>query len=103
MQNSSSHVTQFESFYLEYQPMVLQLCLGYMKGDIDLANDISQEVFMNVWIALPGFKAASSIKTWIYRITVNTCLLYIRNVKKKKIISLDQTKVFSQSKLEDNE
>lgn len=65
--------------------MVLQMCLGFMKGDADLAKDLSQEIFINVWNALAKFKHESSYKTWLYRITVNTCLLYIRNNKKIKI------------------
>ena len=59
--------------------MVLQMCMGYMKGDPELAKDLAQEVFINVWNALHSFRGNSTHKTWIYRITVNTCLLYIRS------------------------
>ena len=69
--------------------MVLQMCLGFMKGDRELAKDIAQEVFINVWNALDSFKGASTHKTWIYRITVNTCLLYIRSDKKNQTTPLD--------------
>jgi len=69
--------------------MVLQMCLGYMKGDPELAKDIAQEVFINVWNALHFFKGDSTAKTWIYRITVNTCLLYIRSNNRKQIGPLD--------------
>ena len=63
--------------------MVLQLCLGYTKGNRDLAEDLGQETFIHIWKALPTFRNESSHKTWIYRITVNTCLLYIRSNKNK--------------------
>lgn len=69
--------------------MVLQMCLGYMKGDRELAKDIAQEVFINIWNALDSFKGNSTPKTWIYRITVNTCLLYIRSNNKKQTTPLD--------------
>ena len=69
--------------------MVLQMCLGYMKGDRELAKDIAQEVFINIWNALHSFKGESTPKTWIYRITVNTCLLYIRSNNKKQTTPLD--------------
>jgi RNA polymerase sigma-70 factor (ECF subfamily) len=69
--------------------MVLQMCTGFMKGDRDVAADLSQDVFINVWHALPGFRSESSHKTWIYRIAVNTCLQYIRKSKDKNRLSLE--------------
>lgn len=71
----------FDVIYPQFHPMVKQMCLGYMKGDNELANDLTQEVFINVWNALPNFKKQSSYKTWVYRITVNTCLNYLRKHK----------------------
>lgn len=80
----------FETLHREYNSMVLQMCLGFMKGDLDLAKDLSQEVFINTWKALKKFKGNSNHKTWIYRITVNTCLKYIRDKKDKNQISIDE-------------
>jgi RNA polymerase sigma-70 factor (ECF subfamily) len=74
---------------MEHHAMVLQMCLGYMKGDRELAKDIAQEVFINVWNALHSFKGDSKPKTWIYRITVNTCLLYIRSNNRKQTTPFD--------------
>ena len=79
----------FESLHQEYRSMVLQMCLGFMKGDLDLAKDLSQQVFINTWQALGRFKNASSYKTWIYRITVNTCLKYIRDKKDNLQVPMD--------------
>lgn len=73
-----------------YYAMVQQMCLGFMKGDKDLAKDLVQEVFINIWSALNKFKGISSHKTWIYRVTVNTCLKYIRDKKTIDQISIDQ-------------
>ncbi len=53
--------------------------MGYVSGDDDLAKDLTQEVFIKVWKQLDSFRNESSISTWIYRITVNTCLLQLRN------------------------
>lgn len=80
----------FERLHKDFQPMVLQLCIGFVKGDVDQAKDLSQDVFINIWNALDKFKGASSYKTWIYRITVNTCLKYIRDRKDKSRVSLDE-------------
>jgi RNA polymerase sigma-70 factor (ECF subfamily) len=78
----------FETLYNEHHGMVYQMCMGFMKGDSDIANDLSQEIFINIWNALGGFKNESSYKTWIYRITANTCLQQIRKDKNKQRISI---------------
>ncbi len=82
--------TLFENLHKEYHPMVHQLCLGFLKGDNSLAQDLTQEVFINTWAALKNFKGAASYKTWIYRITVNTCLKFIRDAKKNQHLPLDE-------------
>lgn len=79
----------FETLHNSYHPMVLQMCTGFMKGDKDLAADLSQDVFINVWNALPNFRSESSHKTWIYRIAVNTCLQHIRKAKNKESVSIE--------------
>ena len=75
--------TNFEALYRQYHPMVLQMCLGFVSGDRDVANDLTQETFINVWNGMAGFREDSSLKTWIYRIAVNTCLQHLRKEKKK--------------------
>ena len=88
---TSQSKSLFETIYRDHRSMVYQMCLGFMKGDSDMASDLSQEVFINVWNALDRFKGESSYKTWIYRITVNTCLQQIRKTKNKKNISLSES------------
>jgi RNA polymerase sigma-70 factor (ECF subfamily) len=67
-----------KTLHEEYHPMVRQMCLGYVKGDEEMAKDLTQEVFISIWNALPRFEGRSSYKTWIYRITVNTCISHVR-------------------------
>ncbi len=57
--------------------------MGYVNGDTAKAEDLAQEVFIKVWEKIGSFRKESSISTWIYRITVNTCLLQLRNTKIK--------------------
>ena len=80
----------FETVYRQCYPMVLQMCLGFVKGNSDLANDLSQEVFINIWNALDKFEGKSTPKTWVYRITVNTCLQYLRKEKNKTKLSIEK-------------
>lgn len=71
----------FADLYDEYYQQVLRICRGYVKGDIESAKDLTQDVFSRVWENLDTFNENSKISTWIYRIAVNTCLLHKRNSK----------------------
>ncbi len=73
---------QFTKIYQNHYDKVYRLCLGYVNGDAAFAKDLAQDVFIKVWEHLDEFKHKSSIGTWIYRITVNTCLFFIRKNKK---------------------
>ena len=75
----------FKEVYRSNYSNIMRLCLGYVGGNKSLANDIVQDTFVKVWENLEGFKGKSKISTWIYRIAVNTCLLYLRNEKYKKV------------------
>ena len=88
MENKKTNL--FESIYRGHHAMVFQMCLGFVKGEYDIASDLSQEIFINIWNKLDSFKGASSYKTWIYRITVNTCLQYLRDEKKENILAVSE-------------
>lgn len=77
--------SKFDDIYKTNYPKVIRLCLGYVNGDDMLAKDLAQEVFIKVWENLESFRNESSISTWIYRITVNTCLITLR---KKKTVDI---------------
>lgn len=85
----SAKLSLFNQIYAAHNKMVMQLCLGFVNGDRSRAKDISQEVFISTWNSLDRFKGESSHKTWLYRITVNTCLKSLRDNKQSKNISID--------------
>jgi RNA polymerase sigma factor (sigma-70 family) len=75
---------QFENIYHEHKKLVYNVCLHYVLQPED-AQDIAQEVFVKVYLNLHHFDtSASSVKTWIYRITINQCLDFIKARKSKK-------------------
>ena len=86
----SSTENQFKDIYSNYSKKVHRLCLGY-TGDTMQADDLLQEVFIKVWENLEKFRGESQVSTWIYRITVNTCLLHIRSNKKQTKVDFDKT------------
>jgi len=63
----------FETVFYRYQPIVYGVCLKFMGNPQD-AEDLTQEVFTKIWKGLAAFNYSSSLKTWIYRIAVNTCI-----------------------------
>lgn len=87
---SSTETKDFTSLYEQCYPMVMQMCMGFVKGDRDIASDLTQEVFINIWKAIDKFKGQSAFKTWVYRITVNTCLQYLRKQKNKRTTRYDE-------------
>lgn len=52
-----------------------------------MAEDATQDIFLRVWRALPGFAGQSALSTWIYAISKNACLSELR--KKRPQVSLD--------------
>jgi len=55
-----------------------------MVHDREAARDITQETFLRVFKGLKKFKADSSLKTWLYRITINQCIDHIRKSKTRQ-------------------
>jgi len=68
----------------QYQPMVLRTAKGFVKSTED-ARDVTQEVFIDVITNINKFGGKSSLSTWIYRITVNRSLNFLRKNKKRRI------------------
>jgi RNA polymerase sigma-70 factor (ECF subfamily) len=94
----STEVPSFEELFAEFQPLVHGIALKYL-GNPEDAEDATQEVFTKVWKNLEAFNYNSSLKTWIYRIAVNTCIDHGRKPWKK----LDQRSTGIDESLEDGE
>lgn len=60
-----------------------------MCGNREDAQDCLQEAMLRVYRAIGGFKGQSSFSTWVYRITMNTCLDELRRKKNRQSTSLD--------------
>ena len=63
--------------------MVYQVSLSYLQNTSD-AEDLTQEVFIQIFKSRKGFAEKSTIKTWIYRITINKCLDALKAGKRLK-------------------
>ena len=61
-----------------------------MCGHHEDAQDCLQEAMLRIYRSISGFKGQSSFSTWVYRITINTCLDELRRSKRRKVTSLDE-------------
>ena len=73
----------FSNLIESYQQKVFGTCLSFVPNKED-AEDLVQEVFLEVFNSISKFKGNSTLSTWIYRITTNKCLEFIRKQKTKK-------------------
>jgi len=75
--------TQFKEIYTHFNTMVYNLAISYIQN-VEEAEEITQDVFIQVYESLSKFENNSSLKTWIFRITINKCLDHIKAKKRKK-------------------
>jgi len=77
----------FNTLVEKYQQRVYNTCLGFVKNPED-ADDLTQEVFIEVFRSILKFRMESKLSTWIYRIAVTKSLESLRARKRKKRFAL---------------
>ncbi len=73
----------FRQLVERYQKMVANLAYKFTRNRQD-AEDIAQEVFFSVWKEAGKFRGEASISTWLYRVTSNKALNYLRKHKRDR-------------------
>ena len=56
----------------EYRKTIYTVCYFFSK-DTEEVNDLYQEILINLWKGFPNYRGESSLKTWIWRVSLNTC------------------------------
>lgn len=74
---------ELELLYNNYSSIVYNTAMNYVQNAQD-AEEILQDVFVNVYKNASNFKGNASLKTWIYRITINESINYLRYKQRKK-------------------
>mgnify|MGYP002623709308 FL=1 len=64
---------QFAKTIREHRGTIYTVCYMFAK-DADEADDLFQEVLVNLWKGFDGFEHRSEMRTWIYRVALNTCI-----------------------------
>ena len=77
------NTNDFQSIVENLQEKVRNTCFRYVNN-IEDADDIAQEVFIQVYESMNHFREESQISTWVYRIAVNKSLDFLRSKKTKK-------------------
>jgi len=83
----------FDEIYRAHSGMVYNVAFR-MTGHLEIAGEITQDVFMAVFRKLVQFRGQSKLKTWIYRITVNTAL----NFRRKESVEKEHLRAYAVEK-----
>ena len=73
----------FKAVVETWQDMVFNTAIGIVQSAED-AEDVAQEVFVQVYESINTFKGDSKFSTWLYRITITKAMDHIRRKKRKK-------------------
>lgn len=95
----------FEILYDRYAMVVFNKCLGFSRGE-DEAKDLTQDIFLKLFVKLSSFKGKSKFSTWLYAFTYNHCVNYVNRSTAKKIekrsVDTDNLQEVYDAKEEDN-
>jgi RNA polymerase sigma-70 factor (ECF subfamily) len=84
--------TEKENKFLEmirlHKGLILKVCSLYV-GKREETADLYQEIILNLWRSFEGFRGESKLSTWIYKVSLNTAIMDLRNRKKNPMVSMD--------------
>ena len=79
---------EFEQMVKENKETIYTVCYMFSK-DTDEVNDLFQEVLVNLWRNIDSFEHRSNVRTWIYRVALNTCISINRKKRIKVSVPLN--------------
>ena len=101
--NHCERERMFEELFQRHKAPIQRLCFAYLNA-ADEVEDLFQEIMSNVWHALPKFRGEAQAGTWLYRIAVNTALLYRRKWKRgEPLVEVADPSAGAHQNLEDQE
>jgi RNA polymerase sigma-70 factor (ECF subfamily) len=72
-----------------YEGKVFRMAVT-MLGDAGRAEEVTQDIFLKLWRALPSYDGRAAVSTWLYAIARNTCLTALRSEGYRRAAALDQ-------------
>ena len=79
---------QFSLLYDRYCTRVYSKCLSLLKNE-SLAEDALQDIFLKIFLNLANFNFQSQFSTWVYSVTYNYCIDFLRRQRKERDIFAD--------------
>ena len=74
---------QFAQLVREQKATIYTVCYMFSKDNDEVA-DLFQEILVNLWKGFKSFEGRSDIKTWVYRVSLNTCITIDRKKRRSK-------------------
>jgi RNA polymerase sigma-70 factor (ECF subfamily) len=81
--SSTDYESQFRRWLEEHAGLFFKVVRSYTAGPPD-SDDLLQEILLQVWMSLPGFRGQSKATTWLYRVALNTALAWKRKETKHR-------------------
>jgi RNA polymerase sigma-70 factor (ECF subfamily) len=78
---------QFAELVKAHKSTIYTVCYMFSK-DEDEVSDLFQEVLVNLWKGFSSFEGRSDARTWVYRVSLNTCISDDRKKKRRKTVPL---------------
>lgn len=79
--------SEFARLVREHKATIYTVCYMFSK-DNDEVNDLFQEILVNLWRGFAKFEGRSDIRTWFYRVSLNTCISIDRKKKRGTTVPL---------------
>ena len=76
--------TTFKKWLSEHQGLVFKVVRVYAATPED-QEDLLQQILMQLWCSIPAFRGNAAVSTWVYRVALNTALVWNRSEKKRRI------------------
>ena len=84
----SKDVAAFEELLGRYENKLYRLAMRFVRNEND-AQEILQDAFLSAWRNLPGFEGRAQFGSWMYRVTVNAALMFLRARSRHPEVMLD--------------
>ncbi|WP_151085916.1 RNA polymerase sigma factor [Hymenobacter baengnokdamensis] len=74
---------QFAALVADNHDRLRRICRAYLPQDPAAAQDLYQDILVQLWTHLPGYRGEAQLSTWVYRVAVNTALLFKRREQRR--------------------
>lgn len=80
----------FDIVISRFDPMIRRICHGYSTNRAS-ASDLYQEIMVALWLGLKSFEGRAALSTWVYRVSINACISFLRRVDRNTLLGLPES------------